>query len=594
MTGSEVLALRRELDYSNQGLIALHAELSERQDELECARAAAEQAGKDKADFLANMSHEIRSPMNAVIGFIGLLRSTELTAEQAEYTEVVVAAATHLLGVIDGILDLSKIESGFLELEEIPFDLFACVEDAVDMLTVLAKEKNLVLTALFAPGLPASIVGDPLRLRQVLVNLLANAVKFTIRGHVIVEVTQLDVAQQADLAQQADPGSARQLAFHVRDTGGGIPAERVERLFAPYTQADASTARIHGGTGLGLTICRQLTEQMGGTITVGSTVGEGSTFTVTIGTRLGPGPADSDVCPAGTQILVVGQHALHADAIVRHLASWGAQPVTAPTIDAAVSRPGDWPRAALAIIDASRPVTLASDIARLTAAGSDPDLPFICVAAMDSRALRPAAELWPSVRTPIHRDQLRHAVLAALGHRSNPPAAAPAAPAAPAAAPTALAAVPAARTAAPAALPSARQVLYVDDDPLLAGLVERIFAADPAITVQTAPDGPTALSLAIHQQPDIILLDLHIAGTSGETLLQQLQADARTQAIPVVIVSGDTAPAIIQRLIGLGAVAYLTKPFTSSQLRDLVSRLGRPPGQRDGRALADDPAAERR
>jgi CheY-like chemotaxis protein len=137
-------------------------------------------------------------------------------------------------------------------------------------------------------------------------------------------------------------------------------------------------------------------------------------------------------------------------------------------------------------------------------------------------------------------------------------------------------------------------VLYVDDDPLLAGLVERIFAADPAITVQTAPDGPTALSLAIHQQPDIILLDLHIAGTSGETLLQQLQADARTQAIPVVIVSGDTAPAIIQRLIGLGAVAYLTKPFTSSQLRDLVSRLGRPPGQRDGRALADDPAAERR
>jgi signal transduction histidine kinase len=440
---SEVLELRRELDHSNQGLIALHAELSDRQEELECARAAAEQASKDKADFLANMSHEIRSPMSAVVGFTGLLRCTELTSEQAEYIAAVEAAAAHLLGVINGILDLSKIESGSLELEEIPFDLFACVEDAVDMLAVEAEAKNLTLTALFAPALPATIVGDPLRLRQVLVNLLANAVKFTTHGNVTVEVTQLagaarpagiartgGIARLAGVPEQAtgppDPAAARscQLVFGVRDTGIGIPADRVGLLFAPYAQADASTARIHGGTGLGLTISRQLTERMGGTIAVASAVGEGTTITAMIPARLaGPSPAsgDNDLFLSGSQVLLVSEQALHAEAIGRHLTGWGADVVTAPSAGAALSRSGDWRRAALAIIDASRPATLAGDIARLTAASANRSLPIVCVAPTASRAaLASAGEPRPSVRTPIRRYQLRQAVLAALGQAGQP------------------------------------------------------------------------------------------------------------------------------------------------------------------------------
>lgn len=561
--GREVQALRHELDESNHGLLALHAELSEQHDELERSRAAAEQATRDKADFLATVSHEIRTPMSAFLGFTSLLRATELTVEQAEYAAAAEAAGDHLLGVINGILDLSKIEAGCLELEDVPFDLFALVDDAIDMLAARASEKNLTLAARFVTGLPATVMGDPLRLRQILVNLLANAVKFTTEGQVIVKVTQ----------QPAD-GSSGQLAFHVRDTGSGIPADSVEQLFAPYTQASASTARSHGGTGLGLSICRQLARLMDGAITVESTVGEGSTFTCTILARAAePTPASGHDDPrlAGTQVLVVHEQALYAEAIGRHLTDWGAEPVTASSIDAAVSRSGDWPRAALAIVDASRPATLPEAIARLAAASANPALPIICVAATTSRAaLARAGEPRLSVRTPIRRDHLRKAVLTALGEGGEPSQAAHAtevSPGRPGGGPAA--------EAPTAAGQAAQRVLYVDDNPLLTVLAERIFAADPTVTVQTAPDGRTALELALQLQPDVVVLDLHLPDMSGETLLEQLRTDPRTRSLPAAIVSGEAEPATIQRLTDLGAIAYLTKPFTAAQLRELVSSIPR-------------------
>jgi signal transduction histidine kinase/DNA-binding response OmpR family regulator len=545
---AELLALRHELDQSNQGLLALHTELSEQHDELERARAAAEQATRDKADFLACMSHEIRSPMNAVVGFTGLLRATELSAEQVEYAEAAETAGMHLLGIINGILDLSKIESGLLELEAIPFDLVGCVEDAIDMLAARAAEKNLILAALFAADIPASIVGDALRLRQILVNLLSNAVKFTTEGHVVVEVTQ-----------QSAAGNPHELAFHVRDTGSGIPADCVEQLFAPYTQADASTARSHGGTGLGLAICRQLAGQMGGEIVVDSTVGAGSTFTCTIRAQaagLVTESGDADPVLYGAQVLVINEQALYAESIGRHLTSWGAEPVTASSVDAAVSRSGDWPRAALAIVDASCPATLGHDIARLTTAAATTALPIICTAPMASRAaFARLGEPGPFVRIPIRRDHLRQAVLAALGQGAEPPRAVQA------------------TEVIPAAPQSTRQVLYVDDNPLLTMLVERIFAADPTVTVNTAPDGRTGLKLAFQLQPDIVLLDLHLTDMSGEALLRQLREDSRTRSIPVVIVTGGTEQGTIERLTDLGVAGHLAKPFTAAQLRELVSRI---------------------
>ena len=487
---SEMQALRRELNESNQGLLALHAELSYQHDEVERARVA--------ADFL----------------------------------------------------DRSEIESGSVELEALPFDLFACVEDAIDMLAARAAEKKLILAALFAADIPASIVGDALRLRQILVNLLANAVKFTTEGHVVVEVTQRSAA-----------GSSRELAFGVRDTGSGIPADRVEKLFAPSTPADASTARSGGGSGLGLTICRQLAGQMGGEIVVDSTVGVGSVFTCTIRAAAGPAPAagDGDPSLSGAQVLVVNEQALYAEAIGRHLTGWGAEVVTAASVDAAVSRSGDWTRAALAIIDARRPGRVADDIARLAAASAGIALPVLGVAPMTSGAA-PAGlqEPVPSIRIPIRRDHLRQAVRTALGQGGAPPDAAHA------------------TDVSPAVQHLNRRVLYVDDSPLLTAFTEHVFAADPTVTLKTALDGRTALEFVCHQQPDLVVLDLHLPDMSGEALLRQLRADPRTRSIPVVIASSDTAPATIGRLADLGVAGHLTKPFTAEQLRELVSRIAGP------------------
>jgi len=239
--------------------------------ELAVAKDAAEEATKAKSAFLANMSHEIRTPMNAVIGLAHLALKTDLTPKQRDYVSKVHNAGISLLGVINDILDFSKIEAGKLDIESTEFRLDDVVESVTTVTGQKANEKGLEFLVAVSQDIPQSLVGDPLRMGQIITNLVNNAIKFTERGEVEV---------QAELLERT--GDKVCVKFSVRDTGLGMTPEQAAKLFQPFTQADASTTRKHGGTGLGLTICRRLVELMGGQIWLESEPGEGSEFLVTL------------------------------------------------------------------------------------------------------------------------------------------------------------------------------------------------------------------------------------------------------------------------------------------------------------------------
>jgi PAS domain S-box-containing protein len=343
LTVSQVVLAPRNAAGALEFIATISRDVTERkraEESLRQAREDAVTASRLKSEFVANMSHEIRTPINGVVGLTSLLLETSLTAEQREYADGVTQSAEALLALVNDVLDLSKIEAGKLVLDPFEFELKATITSALAPVNVKANKKGLTIDVRFATELPEWVVGDPLRIRQVLINLLDNAIKFTERGTILVDVETVAV------------NGAPQIRFSVTDCGIGIPADRLSSIFETFTQADVSTTRRFGGSGLGLAICRQLSSMMRGALDVQSTVGRGSTFSFTVPLTAVANAGDAEMAPASTakpaevpvralHVLVVEDNRINQTVAVRRLEKAGCTTEVVENGAEAVKRVGE-------------------------------------------------------------------------------------------------------------------------------------------------------------------------------------------------------------------------------------------------------------
>jgi PAS domain S-box-containing protein len=519
------------------------------------ARHAAEAANVAKSQFLANMSHEIRTPLNGVIGMAELLiRKGGLTDQQLRYANVIKGSGDSLLSLINDVLDFSKIEAGKLELAPVDFDLRSAVEDVVEMLSPKAAAKGLAFACQVPTGTPAHVTGDPDRLRQILINLVNNAIKFTESGEVVIH---------ADVADR----DARHVTmkFSVRDTGLGIPADRLDRLFKSFSQVDASTTRKYGGTGLGLAIVKQLAELMGGTVGVESTPGQGSTFWFTARFAVVANDHPARSCTLadsfkGLRILAVDDQPTYLEVLREQLATWGLDLHTCTSGDAAVAAIRTAAAAGtpfrVAIVDMMMPGTDGPAVARQIA--TDPglrDTALILLTAMDNPfdpAAMKAVGFAACLTKPVRHSTLFDTLANVLSTKPAPTAA-------PAVAPQ------------PSSLSPIRAHVLLAEDNEVNQEVAREILTDTGLTVEVVNNGAAALAAATSKKFDLILMDCQMPEMDGFEATRRLRAAGLT--LPIVALTANAISGDRERCLAAGMTDYVSKPIDPEQLLATLRRL---------------------
>jgi PAS domain S-box-containing protein len=540
-----------------ENFIAIETDITSRVEtelSLRRAKADADAASRAKSEFLASMSHEIRTPMNGVIGMTSLLLETELTAEQRDYVSTIRTSGDSLLSIINEILDFSKIESGKMEMENQPFELSQCVEEAVDLFALQAAAKDIELAYYIDAAVPRVITGDITRLRQVLVNLMNNAVKFTPRGFITLEVT----TGTQTLARRTDDRIT--LTFTVTDTGIGIPADRLGLLFRPFSQVDASTTRKYGGTGLGLAICDRLCQLMGGGIQVTSTPGVGSRFQFTILT-VADNLTDTNTPPLfpplpGGIVLAVDDHPVNRAMLYDCLSTWRLKPRIAA--NAAEARPlAAAGRLAAAIIDQVLPDVSGLDLA-LELRAHHPTLPIVILTPAGESARRedshdPLIYRLPKPIKPyaLH-DTLRHIIVGPVPGNSAAP----------------MLVDPIVRLADSLPL----DILLVEDNPVnqkvaLRYLERMGYRAD---AVANGLEGVEAMRAHDYK---LVFMDMQMPEMDGLQATREIRAKIARERQPIIIaLTANAMQGDRERCLAAGMDDYITKPVKIDEIQLMITR----------------------